>query len=191
MKSGIRHLVLIALMSLSAAWAQTEAKDVKFPDSYAVGNESLSLNGQGIRSKDILDAYALALYVKKKDHTAEGLLAQAGPKSLQIVVLRDLRADTIAIAMVRGFKKNNSDAVLGAYQSQLEEMRATLAALGNLNKGMVVRIDFDPSKGASVWMNGTKKGNDIAGEAFYAAFLKVWLGDTPVDAELKKALLGD
>ena len=26
-------------------------------------------------------------------------------------------------------------------------------------------------------------------EAFYAAILKVWLGDTPVDADLKKSLL--
>jgi hypothetical protein len=34
------------------------------------------------------------------------------------------------------------------------------------------------------------KGKAIADEGFYRALLRVWLGDKPVDADLKKGLLG-
>ena len=38
---------------------------------------------------------------------------------------------------------------------------------------------------------GIAAGTPIAGEDFYRALLRIWLGDNPVQADLKKALLGD
>ena len=34
------------------------------------------------------------------------------------------------------------------------------------------------------------KGKDIAGEDFYRALLRIWLGNKPVQDDLKQALLG-
>ncbi len=39
-------------------------------------------------------------------------------------------------------------------------------------------------------VNGAAKGKPIPDEGFYRAILKVWLGDKPVDADLKRGLLG-
>jgi hypothetical protein len=41
-----------------------------------------------------------------------------------------------------------------------------------------------------VVVNGKAQGSAIAGEDFYGALLRIWLGDKPVQDDLKKALLG-
>jgi hypothetical protein len=39
-------------------------------------------------------------------------------------------------------------------------------------------------------VNGAPRGKPIAGEDFYRALLRIWIGDNPVQDDLKKALLG-
>jgi len=39
-------------------------------------------------------------------------------------------------------------------------------------------------------VNGEPRGKPIAGEDFYRALLRIWLGDKPVDGDLKQGLLG-
>jgi long-chain acyl-CoA synthetase len=52
----------------------------------------------------------------------------------------------------------------------------------------VVALDFVGGD-TRISLNGQAKGS-IAGERFNRALTKVWLGDKPVQADLKKALLG-
>ena len=47
-----------------------------------------------------------------------------------------------------------------------------------------------PGSGTQVSLNGERRGSPIAGEDFYRAILKIWLGEVAVDNSLKKALLG-
>ena len=39
-------------------------------------------------------------------------------------------------------------------------------------------------------VGGQQKGKDIPGEDFYAGLLRVWLGEDPVQKDLKQGLLG-
>ena len=39
-------------------------------------------------------------------------------------------------------------------------------------------------------VNGKPAGKPISGEDFYRALLRIWLGDKPVQEDLKKSLLG-
>jgi hypothetical protein len=41
-----------------------------------------------------------------------------------------------------------------------------------------------------VTRNGAPQGKPIPGEDFYRALLRIWLGEKPVDGELKQAMLG-
>ena len=49
-------------------------------------------------------------------------------------------------------------------------------------------IDF-VDNATKVGFNGAAKGS-IAGEAFNRALTKVWIGDKPVQSDLRKAMLG-
>lgn len=191
MKTFARKLVLAAgLMALLPAFAAVEIKGAKFADTYQLGNQALSLNGAGVRVKLIVDVYAAGLYVPKKDHTAATLINEAGPKSMQIVLLRNLTGETFADAMVTGFKKNNSEADVAKFQAKMDEIRNMMLNFGEVKKGTVIHIDHLPGAGTHVLVDGVQKGGEIVGDDFFAALLKIWLGPSPVDADLKDALLG-
>jgi Chalcone isomerase-like len=180
---------LIMIMALPA-WANMELKGAKFDDTYQLANQALQLNGAGIRVKIIVDVYAAGLYVPKKDHTVAGLLNQSGPKSMQIVLLRDLTGEDFADAMVKGFNKNNTEADVAKYHAKIEEIRTLMMGFGTVKKGATIHIDHAPGMGTRVLIDGVQKGPDMAGDDFYNALLKIWLGTQPVDSDLKESLLG-
>lgn len=50
-------------------------------------------------------------------------------------------------------------------------------------------LDFLPGTGTRVVVNREAKGT-IPGDEFSRALLRIWLGESPADASLKKAMLG-
>ena len=47
-----------------------------------------------------------------------------------------------------------------------------------------------PGKGLIFTVNGVAHGAPIVGDDFYAALLRIFIGDKPTDEDLKRALLG-
>lgn len=186
----LRPLVCALLMLFAPAWAATYIKGARFNDTYVLGHQTLSLNGAGVRVKIIVDVYAAGLYVARKEHTAAGLINQPGPKSMQIVLLRDLSGDDFQDAMVKGFRHNNSEADQARHRAQIDEIRSVMATFGIIKKGSTIRIDFTPGAGVQVLIDGMLRGEQAASEDFFGALLKIWLGQSPVDSDLKEALLG-
>lgn len=181
----------LASAALIALPAQAiEVRGVKFADTATVAGQALQLNGAGARVRIVIDVYAAALYVPKRDASAQGLLTQAGAKSMQIVLLRDLTGEDFADAMIKGFRKNNSEADVTKHEARLEDIRKTMIAFGLVKKGTAIQLNFVPGSGTRTLVNGAQKGADIAGDDFYAAVLKIWLGSKPVDDDLKEGLLG-
>ena len=54
----------------------------------------------------------------------------------------------------------------------------------------MIHFEFLPDTGTQVTVNGKVRGSAIAGEDFFASVLRIWLGEKPVGAGLKKGLLG-
>lgn len=191
MFKSISTWVLVALLtSLSVpARAAIEVRGVKFADTTSVAGQPLQLNGAGVRVKLVIDVYAAGLYVSKRDTSAQALIGQSGAKSMQIVLLRDLTGEDFADAMIKGFRKNNSDADIARFQSRIDELRKTMVAFGTVKKGTTIQLNQVPGVGVRTLVDGVQKGTDIAGEDFYAALLKIWLGNKPVDDDLKEGLL--
>jgi len=54
----------------------------------------------------------------------------------------------------------------------------------------VVDLDYLPESGTRLTVRGQPMGKDIAGEDFYQALLRIWLGARPAQDDLKDALLG-
>ena len=51
-------------------------------------------------------------------------------------------------------------------------------------------VDYIPGTGTRVLVNGKPTGDVIKEPEFYNVFLKIWLGKSPADDQLKDALLG-
>jgi long-chain acyl-CoA synthetase len=85
-------------------------------------------------------------------------------------------------------KNNHSPAEMAELKTQADQLGAIMKAIGKAREGDTIGIDFTVD-GVAVSLNGEARGK-VAGAGFAKALLKVWLGDKPVDASLKKALLG-
>jgi hypothetical protein len=179
---------LLTIFSPQSDAAQ-EVRGVKFARTTQLAGQTLQLNGAGVRVKVIIDVYAAGLYVGKRDASAQSLLGQAGAKSLQIVLLRELTGEEFADAMIKGFRKNNSDSEVARLQPRLDELRETMVSFGTVKKGTVIQLNFVPGVGSRTLVDGSQRGTDIPGDDFYTALLKIWLGANPVDDDLKEGLL--
>jgi hypothetical protein len=104
--------------------------------------------------------------------------------------MRNLPARELVDALTNGIRANSPPEEQPALEDRFEELMARLLALQQGRKGDVITFDWLPEVGTLVSVNGEVKGAAIAGDDVYRALLKVWLGDRPASAGLKKALLG-
>lgn len=190
----MNKLLAMLLLTLSLpAFAAMEVGDVKFDDKAKVGAGDTAINGAGMRKVLFIKGYAMALYLPQKAATTADVLAAKGAKRIRLVLLRDAAGETFADALGGGIHKNHSEAEIVPLNTRIETFKAMMVGIGNVAKGAVVHLDWLPEIGGGVTrltVNGEKKGEDIAGEDFYRALLKIWLGDKPVQEDLKEHLLG-
>lgn len=185
---------LVTLLLASAAlsvWAQPlEVEGVKLDATGQLGAATLQLNGAGLRTKVFFKVYVAGLYVPQKATSAAQLLAQKGARRVTITMLRNVDAESFASALNDGLRDNHTEAQFAAMKPQIDALNANLKAVGEAKKGDVIHFEYVPEAGTQVTVNGQVRGSVIAGEDFFTSVLRIWLGDKPVDASLKKALLG-
>ena len=186
----IAILALAALLPLAGIAA--EVGGVKLDDRAKIdaGGPELVLNGAGIRTRFVVKVYVAGLYLTEKKAAPADAIALGGPKRVSITMLRDVGAQQFNEALVDGFRANNSAADVERLKGPLDELSAIMSSLGEAKKGRVIALDFLPGTGTRVLVDGAAKGKPIAGDEFYKGLLRIWLGDKPVDGDLKKALLG-
>ncbi|HWM42720.1 MAG TPA: chalcone isomerase family protein [Burkholderiales bacterium] len=175
------------LFSLTASAA--EVAGVKLDDKTQVGDVPLVLNGAGLRKRVFFQVYAIGLYLPQKGASPAAVLEQPGPKRVAIHMLRDVGADTFAEALVDGIRANHSEAEAKALEPRIQELAAIIAELKEAKKGMAIALDWNGTD-TRLLAQGKLMGRPIAGEDFYRALLRIWIGEKPVQDDLKKALLG-
>ena len=180
-------LILLAVFALSAGASAAEVGGVKLDDKMSVGGQELVLNGAGIRTKVVFKVYVASLYLPQKAADLQAVLAKA-PRRIQLNLLRTLSADQLADALVDGLNESSTPEQLAAVRAQTEQLVSIMKAFKEVKEKDVVTLDFVDGATRIGW-NGEAKGT-IAGDAFNQALSRIWLGDKPVQADLKKAMLG-
>lgn len=182
---------VVLTLAAAGAWAQPlEVEGVKLDATTQVGNTALQLNGAGMRVKVFFKVYVAGLYVPQKASNAAQLLAQKGARRITLTMLRTVDAESFVHALNEGLRDNQTDAQLATMKPQIDALNANLKAAGEAKKGDVIHLDYVPDSGTRVTINGQVRGSAIAGEDFFTAVLRIWLGDKPVDGTLKKGLVG-
>jgi len=192
----IRRLLLAALASLSlvgVASAQaltTEVAGVKYDASLQLGGAKLQLNGAGIRYKAVFKVYTAGLYLNAKAATPEAVLANNGPRRMHIVMLRDIDANELGKLFIKGIEQNTSREEFGKAIPGTLRMGEIFAAKKKLVAGEFFSIDWLPAVGTAILVDGKPVGEPIKEPEFFNALMKIWLGNSPADYQLKEALLG-
>jgi hypothetical protein len=157
--------------------------------AFAQGPDPLSLNGVGVRKRVFFDVYAIGLYLPKKTSSAEEAISAPGPKRVEIRMLRDVSAEQFSEALAEGIRANHAEAQAKALEPKVKQLSATMAEVKEAKKGMIIALEWN-GRATRVLIDGKPAGAPIEGEDFFRALLRIWLGDKPVQDDLKRALLG-
>lgn len=168
----------------------TDVAGVKFANTAQVGNSRLQLNGAGVRYKVVFKVYAAALYLTEKAATPEAVLAAPGPRRLQIVMLRDIDANELGKLFTKGMEQNAPREEFSKSIAGILRMSDIFSTRKKLAAGESFAVEWLPGTGTVISVNGKPEGAPIKEPEFYAALMKIWLGKSPADAQLKEALLG-
>jgi hypothetical protein len=183
-----RLFLLLALWAAVTADA-AEVSGVRLDDKAQVESKDLVLNGAGLRKSFIFSVYVLGLYLPEKKNDAAAVLQLQGPKRALIHMMRDVSAEQFTEAMLDGLRPNVSEAEYQSLEPRLKQLMDVIAQAKEAKKGMTIAIDWTGSA-TRLAFNGAPVGKPIPGEDLYRALLRIWLGDKPVQDDLKKALLG-
>jgi hypothetical protein len=182
----LRIVVALALLTSAIAFAR-EVAGVPLPETITLGAKPLVLNGTGIRSKFFIKVYIGALYLPARSRDAGAVMRSNGPVAMHMYFLHsEISKERLVDAWNDGFNANldaDEHARLGPRIERFNEMFQTV------HKGDVVRLDYLPNAGTTVSIGNEKRGV-IEGADFMQAWLRIWLGKRPVDADLKRELLG-
>lgn len=182
--------VLALLLALVPAAFALEVEGVRIDDRVKVGSSELVLNGAGLRTRLGFKVYAGVLYLAETTRDANAAIAAPGSKRVAMYMLRDVGAKSLLEAFNDGLAKNTPAAELERLKPQVAALNAAVESIGEAKKGDVIVLDFVPGTGTTIIVNGQPRGKPIAGDDFNRALLRIWLGDRPADADLRKGMLG-
>jgi hypothetical protein len=176
-------LALVGLALLPSPLAAGTLAGVTLPDTVTVGNQTLVLNGLGLRTKMFMKIYVGGLYVEKKSRDASAIIqADAAKRVVLQFIYGEVTRDEIVDSFADGFKNNAP----GVIQSQRDRF---LGAVETMKRGEQLVVTYVPGVGTTLSLRGTDKLT-VPGLAFAQAVFSVWLGPKPPTAELKTGMLG-
>ena len=180
------------LAAFAPAHAQTtEVAGIKYDNTARVAGETLVLNGAGIRYKAIFKVYTAGLYLAQKTNTPEAVIAAHGPKRIHVVMLREIDANELGKLFTRGIQDNSTREEFAKSIPGTIRMGEIFATKKKLVANESFSVEFVPNAGTSVMVNGKVIGEPIKEPEFFSGLLRIWLGKSPADANLKELLLGN
>lgn len=186
-------LLLLSWASLAAGQSTVDIAGVRFDERARIGAAEAQLNGAGVRSVFGFKFYAIGVYLQQRQDSPLEVLRAPGAKRIQIVNMFTLHGDLVGAGLLKAMRKNLGDDEFADLKGRIEQLRATVQAIERAPAGSVIQFDWLPAATGGVSrlsVNGLPQGEDIAGEDFFQALLKVWLGEKVNDTHLRDALLG-
>ena len=178
----------IALTAVLLTPTLAEAKTVsgvELADNLTIAEQSLALNGAGVRSKFFMDLYVGSLYVATPATDLTAVLAQPTAVVRLNITSGMITSDKMVDAINEGFE-SATDGNTASIDKNIEQFMALFTE--EVSKGD--QFTFVTHKGAGVtsFKNGVEQAT-IEGEAFRQPLLKIWLGDDPAQKSLRKNML--
>jgi hypothetical protein len=178
-------VVLSVVFFLAAPAFAVEVKGVKFPDKVQANGQDLTFNGGGERTEYGFQVYVAALYLKRKSSDAARIVAADELMDVKLQITSFMvTPDNMKSSIIKAFEKStNGD--IAPLKARIDAFVDTFKGLSNHD---VYNFAYVPGKGVEVSGNGVIL-SVIEGLDFKKALYGIWLGDKPVQKELKAMML--
>ena len=184
-----KFLTTIAVTVLAqCAMAADMSVEKHFPQSIALGQTSIHLNGIGIHEFLFMDIYQAGLYLPKKESTTEAILAGNSPIRARLYMLGSVSASHFVLVLRDGLVANTTQSEVDSRYKEILHFFDMMEKLGHLDEGTLVDLDFVNGQ-TSIRLNGKPFVSHLGDRVFYNLILKIWLGDEPISKDVKKGLL--
>lgn len=183
----MRTLALFFLLLVPAgAAAAGELAGVIMQDSALVGDETLVLNGMGLRKRAVFKVYVAGLYLPEKTNSAESILGSDTPRLTAMDFSRAVGAGQLCDAWKECLENNTADP-----SPELVQQFETLCGyMEDVVKADPMVFTYVPGYGTTVQVKGSLKGR-IEGKPFADALWACWIGPVPPSEAFKQGLLGN
>ena len=184
------RILFLALLAGSAGAAELEG--VKLADRVRVDAQEIQLNGIALRTRyHFVKVYVAGLYLPQRASSAAGAIDAKGAKRIHLTMVREAGAEQFVESIMYGLRANNNEAQVARVKTQTDELMGMIRAIGTAKHGTSIVLDYAPSlDGTTLIVDGKAAGKPMAGEEFFRCLMRIWLGDKPVQEDLKRALLG-
>lgn len=185
----MKNLLTTALLLFTVgAFAQVEINGVKLTPTLKVGDNTLTLNGGGIRKKFGFSIYVGALYLPAKSKDGNAIAKADEAQSMRIAITSGMVTSSKFIESTKeGFQKSTGGKT-APIQAKIDRF-LKLFTQNEIVDGDVYDLTYLPAEGVKVFRNG-KQLDVVQGLDFKTALFGIWLGSNPADEKLKTGLLG-
>lgn len=185
LKQAFAAVLVLLTLGLNA---QVTINGVTLQPTITKDNQTLKFNGGGIRKKVFFKVYTAGLYLPEKSKAAADIVNSDKPVAIQLTITSSvINSSNMSEAIQEGFKKSLKGNTVGL-QAKIDAFIETFKK-ENIKEGDVFELWYIPGQGVKSYKNG-KYQNVVSGLDFKKALFGIWLSDTPVDDDLKTALLG-
>ena len=182
---------VLALALLAGTATAAELEGVQLEDRVQVDGQALELNGIALRTRVFFKVYVAGLYLPQKVTSAQTAIESPGAKRIVLVMLRDASAEQFCDSVQAGIDANHNDEELERLKPRVEALFTKIRAIGEARKGMRIVLDYSSTaRATTLYVDGAPQGDAIEDREFFRALLRIWLGERPAQADLKRLLLG-
>lgn len=187
-KGPLRGVCLAVVLAVCVPGAfGAEIHGVELPDSRVVAGKTLRLNGLGARVKSFLNVrvYVAGLYLEAPSDDARRIIATDGTRRIELRMTHAAPRARLTREILDGIERNARDDM----PTLRQRLDLFLAGIPDLKEGGLLSITYVP--GVGTHMDATGAGDvTVPGKDFADAVFSAWLGEHPLDGELKARLLG-
>lgn len=167
-----------------------DVSGINIDDKATVAGKELVLNGAGLRAIVFVKVYGIGLYLPQKKTTPEDVQALEGPRRVSLHIQREINSDEFGQLFITSMNKNSTKEEKAKVINQTVKFGEMFASMDKVKKGDIINLDWIPGTGTVSTLNGKKIGEAMPDVAFYNAVLRIWLGENPVQTDIKRNLLG-
>jgi hypothetical protein len=180
--SNIRSILLALSLCVSVAiHAQAE-----LGTQLKIADQVLQLNGAGTRTKTFVQIYESGLYLLNPSKNAQAILEADELMAIRIRITSGFVSRASLVASLQEGLVQSTGGKTSEIAKETEQFIQTLR--DEVNKNDVYDFVHVQGKGLYIVKNGTVLGV-VPGMAFKKALFGIWLSDSPVDKELRQAML--
>ncbi|HBH61630.1 MAG TPA: hypothetical protein DDX85_07830 [Nitrospiraceae bacterium] len=182
----VLYILMPAMLIMNTGeLSAVQINGVYFHDSVTVSGNVMKIRGAGVLKWLFFNVYAAALYLPP-DVSSRDVLEDV-PKKMEFHYLSDMKAEQFTESGEPLLLKNASADELAQIREKIDAINIMYR---DVKKGERYSLTYMPGKGTELALNGQVLGR-IEGYDFAAVYYRIWLGENPVDDDLKEMLLNN